>query len=293
IGGYTSPVCVRADRRDRAVAVSALAAEIATAQGTILWVGAQQVARPLAWLPLRERRMDARPLRVELGESPWPGVNPFDLDSDLLAAWLCAEIEPFRALPVARVREAIEHARSIEAGAQVRRAALPFSEAGEWLVSAGLPVPTNFSFATRPAAVRERTDLSFPSGSLTVICGHGQDLRDRAAEITLAVLAFISAARDSGHIAPRLIVLDGVWASLAGKGQGAIAQVLLDFVGRGDGYVLIADELTPELPVLPAWESLLIEVEPGARAGDLAIVRVPGGRTLQLCVPTPAGLEDA
>lgn len=292
LGCYATPVHVRGTRQHRRRLVSVLAAEIVGAHGTTLWIGSEQVARPLAWLPVREQRLDARPPRSELGEQAWPGVNPFDLDSGLLADWLRIEVDSLRTWPATRIRECLDFARGKDMSSRVHPATRTFASSVDWARNAGLPVPVSFAGTRRPRAVRERTTICFPAGSLTVVCGHHFDLADRIPEVVLLVLAFVSAVRAAGAAdGQRLIVIDGAWPLFSRDHQELLANVLMAFVERGEGRVLIAEQQSIGVPSVPAWESMFVELSPLDASGDSCLVRLPGDREVVLRVPVPLGLE--
>lgn len=292
IASHISPVWVGGMQGTRNRVASVLAADVFRMGGTVLWVGSERATRPLAWLSIQERRLDARPLRSELGDAPWPGVNPFDLDSDLLAGWLWSEIDSLRTQSPAQLREHIELARSQAVAGQGCPMGGTFSENVEWARSVGIELPPLFAGTGRPAAVRERSSLEFPVGGMTVICGHPTDMAERAHEGLLAILAFISAAREPEVSSERLVVLDGTWNLFTGQRRQLLADSLLSFIGRGEGRVLVIAPEQPLASTLPAWEAMLVAIEPNAEGQDEVAVRMPGGRERLMRLPAPWGLDS-
>lgn len=72
-----APVLVEGpESRIRSLTLSRLAGEVAEAGGRILWIGSQQMASPLAWLSLRELRLEARGDTPPVGPAPWPRIQP-------------------------------------------------------------------------------------------------------------------------------------------------------------------------------------------------------------------------
>lgn len=266
------PVLVVGEERDiRRRAISALAAERAENGDAVLWVGSEHVARPLPWLStLREQRLDARPLRPDLGDEPWPGVNPFDLAPDLRVAWL-AHVTSANGREQERIYDAVHAQEASRASRPSRWSALPFPEGTTDLIRRGAPLPDAWLGSNPPRGVRRRTTLSFAGADLTVVCGHPQDMTDRRKEIVLALLAFVTPARRS-ESREHLVVVDGWLDRLHPPERTLVLAVLADAAAENAVRVVAASS-RPQLwddPQTAAfvWSAVPVVVSPFSPAPE-------------------------
>jgi hypothetical protein len=228
---FDSPVLLDcAQGRERTLALAHMGADAHAIGARILWVGSQRVARPLAWLPLREQRFDPWAPRPEFSEVQWPGVNPFDLQPGHLTDWICGSIGD-NALRREDVSAAVSAAQSHGVG---RPSWSPPTYAeGRSLLAAALGRPIE----SLPEAA-ERTEVSFQGSDLTVISGHPDDLRARSHAISLLVLAFVGEALRNPNRTHWLVIED--WLDVVPEAvRGMVASALLDLGRLARGAVVI------------------------------------------------------
>jgi hypothetical protein len=221
---------------DRTLALAHLAAESVSAGDRVLWIGSQHLTRPLAWLPLREQRLDCRPPRPEFGVAPWPWVDPFTLQPAHLVDWLqgMLGIDPAEREGLSKaVNEVFCAGRDTDATPW----APPVFESG-WARLAerlGVEMP-RLEQGTNPG-------LDLDSPDLTVVSGHVQDLQRRPAEIALVMLAFASHAHREPWRRHLVVVED--WLDIVSEPfRGMVVSALLD-VGRLCGGLVVLASTSP------------------------------------------------
>lgn len=246
LGGIRSPV--------RALALARLADEHAQGSGKCLWIGSRDAVRPLPWRALREQRLDARPLRPDLGDVPWPVVNPFDLDADLCAIWATAVLGRVNLETRAVLQANIEKTLVSVLGTTSWKVPSP--------VDLWPEIVKQFELGDRPHLDRliylsgSQTTLNFVS-DLTVICGHPADLADRKWQALLVLLGFISAARRGHFQNTPLLVLEDWLELLPPQVVGWVASVLVDLTMTGKVRLLIATPSPMTLALSSGGNSLL------------------------------------
>lgn len=254
--GIFAPVILSGARTSaRALALARLADEHVRVGGKCLWIANREAVRPLPWLALREQRLDARPMRPDLGDVPWPLVNPFDLDLDLCATWAAAVLGCADATQRAALESIIQRKlSSMVRGATRWKAPTP---ADIW------PEVINESKCGTHVAIERlislsgtQTTLAFAS-DLTVICGHVADLATRQWQILLVLFGFISAARRNNFRQPPLLVLEDWLESLPGVVLGWVADILADLAMTSQARVLVVSASPASLGTVSGGASLL------------------------------------
>lgn len=228
--------------------------------GSCLWIGSHHLQRPVAWLPLLEQRLDARPLRPAMGATPWPGVNPFALTAGHAADWLLAALVDIGEEACAAQHESALRAAVTEALAVSLRRGRPAPDYPLGLARTAQGVPeaaTGLARLLEPvagrlaAAASDADPLRFLPQSLTVIAGHEVDVRDRVAHVALTVLAFVTAAMRA-HEQPMLLVCEDWWSTLHGAMASGLARALNDLIRGTRARVIVAETSAERYHTSPA-----------------------------------------
>lgn len=232
-GGGRAPVVLAAPRgRSRGLALSRLAAEVVARRGRVLWVGCGRNERPLAWLQLSERTLDAVDLQA------WPLPDPTRLDPSHFALWLayatgCEQ----RSVGLAVAREAGRRAgdaRGYDAVLEdvkgaVDRASLAGTSGLRWQGGAHDVAGAGDA---RPLA----------GCDLLTVAGTARDLVRAADAIALLLAGALTAHERTGGGAELLIVLDGFWDAASPPLRRLLRALLAQHATVPAGRALLAAE---------------------------------------------------
>ncbi|HEX7121276.1 MAG TPA: hypothetical protein VF178_02820, partial [Gemmatimonadaceae bacterium] len=237
--GGTGPV--------RTLALARLGAESVEAGARILWVGAPRAVWPLAHLPLREERLDARPTRADLGDSPWPALNPFALEPGLSAEWLAYAVGESEPSERRRLAAALSH---VLADWSVGRAPWtpPSPEQALAMLSLRLPrlLERLVARGRLPRSTSGRVPFVAGSAQMTVVVGHVDDLVARESEIVLVILSFLTRAL-ARPTEPHLVVIEDWVDRISPDARDLMAATLLDACRLAPGLeVLVASATAAE-----------------------------------------------
>lgn len=224
----------------RDLSISRLAAENIGQGGRVLWISAQRYATPLAWVRLREFRLDVG------AKTAGPELDPFALNPVLLTQWLCfaygLERRSDRSAMAEAVGEVTSEALPVHAKDRFEKVLAAFHEARSRLGLASDPVRLSEGLSKATSTVAPKTGFRFGDYDLINIFGSPRDLSRDADWLCLFLLSLISTSALRIGSGPDLIVLDGVLDALSARHRDLLRSALLEHARGVNGRVVIATQ---------------------------------------------------